>query len=549
MSTVELDRDVTAQQNVATAEGCSVSHARDYPLPQSMINREEFVWDEALPPVENYVAFGKRLSQCPDLYRAPAYAAGLILALPTHNGQTQIIKTGKQLGPVIADRVRISVVRDGNVVGATISTSNLNTMLSCEAFLQQLRPVDRITQTPVYLPDFTLTQPGYNDGGVGNRILYVGCEPQIEYTPTAINAFLNVMAFATPADRTNTVAAALTVQLRNHFIGAKPMIAVTASKSQAGKDTDIQFATGNTRSTSISYQTTDWALERAAVGALKHDPDAGVLIVDNARVGNGTGVIASAFLERFITDPEPLLFSTGSGSAVRRQNDIVVAISTNFGTISEDLMNRALPIHLQPVGNVAERVSSIGNPKIHFLPANRDRIEAELRGMIQRWIDAEMPRDTAARHPFTEWASVVGGILMVSGYTDFLGNYAQRRTADDPVRHALGLLGGAKPDQWQPAADWAKLAVDLGIVRQVIPEAERSTEISRARGIGKVLSAHRDETFVTETDTETLTLKLTKMRRRFEGVEPSTRYSFVVVNREPLPLDDESLDENPSNQP
>ena len=33
------------------------------------------------------------------------------------------------------------------------------------------------------------------------------------------------------------------------------------------------------------------------------------------------------------------------------RNDLVVAISTNFGTVSEDLLNRALPVHLNPVGN------------------------------------------------------------------------------------------------------------------------------------------------------------------------------------------------------
>jgi hypothetical protein len=57
----------------------------------------------------------------------------------------------------------------------------------------------------------------------------------------------------------------------------------------------------------------------------------------------------------------------------------VIAISTNFGTVSEDILNRSLPIHLHPVGHIAERDSSIGNPKLEFLPKNRDEIAAELR--------------------------------------------------------------------------------------------------------------------------------------------------------------------------
>lgn len=108
-------------------------------------------------------------------------------------------------------------------------------------------------------------------------------------------------------------------------------------------------------------------------------------------------LIASAFVERFITDPEPTLFSTGSGGPVRRKNNFVVAISTNFGTFSEDLMNRSLPIHLAPSGNVADRKSPIGNPKLEFLPRNRDRIEAELT-VPGRCLTSRCPQQLAFSH-------------------------------------------------------------------------------------------------------------------------------------------------------
>ena len=212
------------------------------------------------------------------------------------------------------------------------------------------------------------------------------------------------MAFASKADRTNAVGAALTVMLHNHFPGAKPLIAVTATKSQAGKDTIILFAAGSNRLTSVSYQATDWAFERAIVGTMNHSPDTVVLNVENARLGSKQQYIASGFLERFITDAEPTLFSTGTGGPVRRKNNLVVAISTNYGMLSTDLLNRSLPIHLDPVGNVADRKSPIGNPKLEFLPANRARIEAELRGMIQRWIDAGKPLNNKVHHSFGQWA-------------------------------------------------------------------------------------------------------------------------------------------------
>ena len=423
-----------------------------------------------------------------DLYRRPGYASGLLLLL--EDGKHVVIAKGAELAPVIVDRVPVMVLKGGKPKGSRIAAAHLNTMLGSETFLGQFRRVDQVTTTPAYLPDFTLTRPGLNEGE-GQRILYVGDEPVVSDSMDAINAFLDVMAFETEADRTNAVAGALTVLLRNHCLGGKPVLIVTANKSHAGKDTVITFAAGTAGSISISYQATNWAVERNFVGAVKSNPDVGVVVIENARLDRRDKFIASAFLERFATDPEPLLFSTGTGPPVRRRNDIVLAISTNFGSVSEDLMNRGLPVHLNPVGNVADRVSPIGNPRLEYLPANRERIAAELRGMVERWKAAGQPLDQDVRHPFSVWAKTVGGILRVNGFRGFLGNYGVRKTVDDPLRQGLGILGAQAPDKWLQASAWAKYVSDLGLVKAVIPPADQDSEAGRARGLGVVLKAHR----------------------------------------------------------
>ena len=126
---------------------------------------------------------------------------------------------------------------------------------------------------------------------------------------------------------------------------------------------------------------------------------------------------------------------------MRMRNDLVLAISTNSGTVSEDAMNRSLPIRLNSVGDVARRQSPIGNPRYEYLPANKARIAAELRGMVERWKAAGKPLNEDVRHPFSQWAKTIGGILKVNGYTDFLANYSMRKTSNDPIREAIGLLG------------------------------------------------------------------------------------------------------------
>jgi hypothetical protein len=87
------------------------------------------------------------------------------------------------------------------------------------------------------------------------------------------------------------------------------------------------------------------------------------------------------------------------------------------------------------------------------------------------------------------------------------------------------------------ADDWARLAVRLGLVKAVIPEGDREADKSRERGVGVVLSAHRDETFALETDDRRLALRLEKRRARFGGEDPSTRYRFATVRAEPVPED------------
>lgn len=271
---------------------------------------------------------------------------------------------------------------------------------------------------------------------------------------------------------------------------------------------------------------------------MKSVPELAVLVVENARLDGRERFIASACLERFVTDPHPLLYSPGTGDPVRRRNDILTAISTNFGNISEDLANRELPCHLNLVGNVADRQCPLGNPRLEFLPANKHRIAAELRGMVVRWVKAGKPLDETVRHPFTPWARTVGGILMANGFKDFLANYGKRKTVDDPRRRGLAILGAAKPGEWLRPEEWARLAVQLGLVKGVIPAGDQESEAARARGIGVVFSAHRDETFEAETETQKVWLKLEKRRGHWEGGEVQVRYRFVVLDFTDIPTDD-----------
>jgi len=215
-----------------------------------------------------------------------------------------------------------------------------------------------------------------------------------------------------------------------------------------------------------------------------------------------------------------------------------VTINTNDGKLSPDLMNRALSIHLAPRGNVHERETPIGNPKLDFLPAHRDRIEAELRGMIERWTNAGCPLDDQVKHSMSPWARTVGGILQVNGFKDFLGNCKVRKSADDPVEEALAILGAAKPGKALRPAEWARIVVNEGLVRTLLPPNERDTEKSRTRATGVVLRKNLDVTFLGHTDTKLYKFRLEGgCRRWIKGKNPHVRYVFSVLKEELVPED------------
>ena len=291
----------------------------------------------------NYNKLGRVLAKSGDLYRNGEHGLALLQVLT--DGRPRLIAKGAALAPVIVDRTKMRVVKEGKLVSELPTSAHLNAMLRSEKFLTNFRPLDEVTNHPVYMDDFTLVRPGYNDGGPGNRILYLGAAPQTSDSMDAINRFLDVMAFASLADRTNTVAAALTTQLRRCWLGEKPIVLVTATKSHSGKGTITEFFRGNVPKADILYEAIDWPMQSQFQRQLQVNPDIGLVVFDNVRCDSSgrASMIRSAFIEGFVTNSEIVLASPGAGEAIHLQNRYLLTINTNDGKLSPDLMNRALP--------------------------------------------------------------------------------------------------------------------------------------------------------------------------------------------------------------
>lgn len=501
----------------------------------------ELVWHVEDGPGKNYRKLGLELTLGGDLYRNGSHGLGLLQVLP--DGTTRPLVKGPDLAPAVADRINMVVMKNGRFTGDLPPANHLNAMLRAESFLSCFPPVDAVVATTFYCDDYTLIQPGYHDGGERKRVLYVGPRPEVATdSMTTIHAFLDQMDFASNADRTNAIAAALTVLLRELWPGEKPVLVITATKSHAGKGTIMDFARGGVAKCDLLYESLDWPMHVAFQRQVRQDPDLGVVIFDNVRLDSAGGrgkCIRSAFIESFVTNPELNLSAPGGGDAMRLKNRYVVVINTNDGSLSRDLLNRALSIHLEPKGDVHDRQSKIGNPKLEFLPRNRAVIDAELRGMIERWRVAGCPLDEIVTHSMSPWAKVIGGILKHNGFSDFLANQWARRIDDDPRRRAVGLLGVAAPGDALTPKEWSRIMVQQGLEKLLIDSNDRGTDAGRERGVGVVLKPMIGETFEVSAAGKLYTLKLEGGNRRWTaGSNGHVRYKFEVLDVRDLPLDE-----------
>ncbi len=508
----------------------------DFPEP-SALNGDptyELTLDRAMPEAEEFRAIGRKLRDL-GFFRVSKSQGGLLFFDPKCPSEVRHVKTGQDLATLLVDLVRIRVLKDGEVVATAVPASRLEKALRTESLKGPLRQVDRITHFPTYLPGFRLTAPGWNDGGFGQRVWYNGDPAPVSQNRTAMDRFLDQMPFESNADRTNLVAAALTVELAYCLPGGRPLVYITATKSQAGKDTCGDFVIGQTPVARVGYEAADWAFKEQIVKSLLADPLARVVAIENARLGDRS-TLASAELERVLTDRAPNLFTPRS--QVLKLDFLTFMLTTNDCALSTDLLNRSLPVFLNPTGNMRDRQSPIGNPRFEYLPLHAPAIRATLRWFIENWKNHGQPLARSVRHTSTEWAQIVGGILEVNGFRDFLGNLSSRLTDDDPVRRALGTLGVALTNlsgEWMTPTEIAVMATDHGLVRDLLRPADRDKPLARARGMGKLLSRYVEETFEVEKD-ESLWTKLVLEKRRVRfvaGQEAHTRYRFRAVR--PVP--------------
>jgi hypothetical protein len=244
-----------------------------------------FIWEVERGARNNYDGLGRRLAAANShLNRNGTHGHGLVHVLP--DGTWGLITKAAQLAPVIVDALPMKVMNRGKVVSELPSATHLNAMLRSDTFLANFRPVDQVTRAPLYDADFCLVSPGYHDNGDGRRLLYLVSLPEVADSIDTIQPFLEAMPYATPADKTNVVAAALTVLLRDMWRGQKPLVLITVDKSHSGKGTTTDCICGSVGKADIQYENIGWTIQIQFQRQVRHDPEIGVMSLPSSRSSN-----------------------------------------------------------------------------------------------------------------------------------------------------------------------------------------------------------------------------------------------------------------------
>ena len=183
----------------------------------------------------------------------------------------------------------MQVTKNGKFVSQMLATTALNAVFATEVFLSKFPAVDRVARYPMYLDSLNLVPPGYHDLGFGRRMLYVGPEPRIADSTDTINVLGSDGLSPSDADRTNAVAAALTVLLRHHWPGEKPSSWSRRPRATPEKARSPSSSAGRCPRPTSSYENIDWPMQSQFQRQVRPTPTSASSALDNVRLDSAGG--------------------------------------------------------------------------------------------------------------------------------------------------------------------------------------------------------------------------------------------------------------------
>ncbi|GFO81971.1 MAG: hypothetical protein A49_15980 [Methyloceanibacter sp.] len=364
--------------------------------------------------------------------------------------------------------------------------------------MDRLLPLNHYSKVPVFDTDFNLIPPGYHDP---TGIFYAG--EVIEPSASMEHLKLLCSEFAWKHDETdkaNYIGALLTALLVMHFPGGHPGVVLNGNQPSLGKTLAANLTSlivGDKDVESVTYTQNDEEFEKQI--ATQVDRGALVILIDNIKAN-----VESAVLERAITSKVLTFRRLGKTEAITMPNTTLFFLTVNNGLMSRDLATRCMPINLYYEGPAEQR--EFTNPDLEeYAVANRQAILAELVGMVARWVEAGRPDGKGYRGRFNRWAKTIGGVLAVSGFEGFLGNWAEMTSqmsteADEITKLASVVLNLKRVNLDLTAKELVQIAREHELFEQAVSKGGRGA----VQSLGHHLVPFKGMTIKVDDDVEVI---------------------------------------------
>ncbi|MFF2640344.1 bifunctional DNA primase/polymerase [Streptomyces niveus] len=375
--------------------------------------------------------------QLPDLYKR---SGGPSWVYEDDQGNPLIKQLATDnLRAYLADHITtFQVVRDPLTEG-TQEVRELFMPKTCGTILGRkdwpLPPLKGIVTSPVIRPDGSLLQsPGY-DAETGlylhPRVAVRRLRPDVTADSLAkakdivLHQMLADFPFEKPSDRAHYLGALLTPILRPYFHGPTPMFIVSSTAAGSGKSLlkDIfKYAYG---SSDTPWPENDTELRKSITTQL-YTTGQPVIVLDN--LPNGY-TIKSPVLSALLTTESWGDRVLGASASVTMPNDRLWILTGNGLQTGGDNARRAMWVRLNPnVPDPDQRDGFKVGDLRPWLRTNASTVVAALVTMVRAWIAEGAPTIRTRKGDYSEWASMMAGLL------DFLGVPGWMTDRDDAMK-------------------------------------------------------------------------------------------------------------------
>ncbi|WP_051741191.1 bifunctional DNA primase/polymerase [Kitasatospora sp. MBT66] len=419
-------------------------------------------------------------------------------------GNPQLVQlSSDNLRAYLADHLQTYTVAKDEESGGTKAVRTLLNPRTCSTILGRkdwpLNKIKGVVTSPVLRPDATLiTQPGY-DSATGlylhPRVPLRRLAPEVTLESVAkakhivLGQMLADFPWQAPSDRAHFLGALLTPIVRPYFHGTTPMFVITATAAGSGKSLlkdAFQYFYGIA---STPWPENDAELRKAVTTQL-YTTGQPVVALDNLPNGH---IIKSPILSALLTEEVWRDRILGSTASVAMPNDRLWIATGNSLRTGGDNGRRVMWVRLDPdCPDPDQRDGYTVGDLRPWLRTNASTVVAALVTMVRGWVAAGARTVRVRKGDYSEWASLIAGILDYLGVLGWMADRDEATAMDDELQEWQLFL-----EMWREKFGERGVTTGeaLGALKEYVPT--QRDELPSAKQLGHWLKARQGRYFGT----------------------------------------------------